>query len=66
MFPSHLYNESNALLHSADAPFGGTTCDISSPHSNGVVDFDGDCLGGTRHYQFGTYDVNDVMHVFLP
>ena len=31
---------------SVDAPFNGHTCQISNPHSNAVVDFDGDCLAG--------------------
>lgn len=30
-----------------DAPFDGASCSISTPHSNAVVDFDGDCLAGT-------------------
>lgn len=29
-----------------NAPFQGTQCTINDPHSNAVVDLDGDCLAG--------------------
>src|SRR6202522_1528996 len=29
-----------------DAPLGGTQCNLANPHSNAVVDLDGDCLAG--------------------
>ncbi|KAF5364540.1 hypothetical protein D9757_011334 [Collybiopsis confluens] len=32
------------LFELTDAPFQGTQCDIANPHSNAVVDLDGDCL----------------------
>ncbi|KAJ3731690.1 hypothetical protein DFJ43DRAFT_1132384 [Lentinula guzmanii] len=32
------------LFELADSPFHGTQCTISNPHSNAVVDLDGDCL----------------------
>ncbi|KAI5117253.1 hypothetical protein M0805_006416 [Coniferiporia weirii] len=43
----NIYNQtmSNSPVFSiTDAPFNGPTCVISSPHSNAVADFDGDCL----------------------
>ncbi|KLO15303.1 hypothetical protein SCHPADRAFT_914476 [Schizopora paradoxa] len=41
------YNESDEATRTflvQDAPFKGQHCTISNPHSNAVVDFDGDCL----------------------
>jgi len=35
-------------LTSLDAPFEGKKCKISDPHSNAVIDFDGDCLAGSK------------------
>ncbi|KAJ3763113.1 hypothetical protein EV360DRAFT_92057 [Lentinula raphanica] len=32
------------LFELTDSPFHGTQCTISNPHSNAVVDLDGDCL----------------------
>jgi integrin alpha FG-GAP repeat containing protein 1 len=37
----------NYLL-SEDAPFKGQQCIISNPHSNAVIDLDGDCLAGMQ------------------
>lgn len=34
-------------LHSVQAPFNGQVCEVSNPHSNAVIDLDGDCLSGT-------------------
>ncbi|KAF9533608.1 hypothetical protein CPB83DRAFT_783291 [Crepidotus variabilis] len=43
----NVWNESTStstLFHVEDAPFKGTQCVVSDPHSNAVVDLDGDCL----------------------
>ncbi|EJD06255.1 uncharacterized protein FOMMEDRAFT_139451, partial [Fomitiporia mediterranea MF3/22] len=52
-----------------DAPFNGATCSISNPHSNAVVDLDGDCLAdvflvcddgtGSQSFQIWRNDKND-------
>lgn len=34
------------ILSSEDAPFRGQQCTLANPHSNAVVDLDGDCLAG--------------------
>ncbi|KIK59028.1 hypothetical protein GYMLUDRAFT_74611 [Collybiopsis luxurians FD-317 M1] len=36
--------EKSPLFEMADPPFHGTQCHIANPHSNAVVDLDGDCL----------------------
>jgi integrin alpha FG-GAP repeat containing protein 1 len=35
------------ILYSADPLFNGAQCKMANPHSNAVVDLDGDCLAGT-------------------
>ncbi|KAH8114092.1 hypothetical protein DFH11DRAFT_1595734 [Phellopilus nigrolimitatus] len=43
----NVFNQSAAntpVFSIAEAPFNGQSCVISNPHSNAVVDFDGDCL----------------------
>ncbi|KAF8319364.1 hypothetical protein DL93DRAFT_2124690 [Clavulina sp. PMI_390] len=50
------------FFKTTQAPFNGRVCDVSNPHSNAVVDFDGDCLSdvflmcgtGRKYYQIWT------------
>ncbi|KAJ7063605.1 hypothetical protein C8F01DRAFT_1133673 [Mycena amicta] len=44
---SNIWNASDShssLFNVGDAPFKGAQCKPANPHSNAVVDFDGDCL----------------------
>jgi hypothetical protein len=38
------------MSRSEDAPFNGKHCTLANPHSNAVVDLDGDCLAGNVHW----------------
>ena len=35
--------------YSTDLPFDGIKCNLANPHSNAVVDLNGDCLAGTAN-----------------
>lgn len=51
-------------FRSIDPEFHGTQCTLASPHSNAVVDLNGDCLAGTS--RFLTTNNNLTNHRRLP
>jgi len=52
--------------YSEDAPFNGKHCTLANPHSNAVVDLDGDCLAGNAHWFPSLYSCTEpVLDVFL-
>lgn len=54
--------KSSRILFSENAPFHGTQCTANDPHSNAVVDLDGDCLAGLVPFACGT---NFYIHAII-
>lgn len=53
-------------MKSSNAPFEGKKCAISNPHSNAVIDFDGDCLAGLSLSPFSITSIQTTRpDVFL-
>lgn len=48
-----------------DAPFKGTQCRLTNPHSNAIVDLDGDCLAGIDADPSYNFTLTQPTDVFL-
>ena len=48
-----------------DAPFEGRQCNLVNPHSNAVLDLDGDCLAGIDADSSFNFTLTRVTDVFL-
>lgn len=46
MSPRFHHESLYSFVFSVDPPFGGTQCKLASPHTNAIIDLDGDCLAG--------------------
>lgn len=48
-----------------DAPFEGRQCNLVNPHSNAIVDLDGDCLAGIGAVSSFNFTLTRIADVFL-